>query len=108
LPDEHPPHWHSLSAGETLARLEASRDGLGADAVERRRARYGANRLPPPRRRLFTDDDRQAYLVWLKEYSHKHHVEVLAYRLMTNHVYTTVRLGASRPSGIDRGCVKTH
>lgn len=39
--------------------------------------------------------------MWLKEYSHKHHVEVLAYRLMTNHVYTTVRLGASRPSGID-------
>jgi magnesium-transporting ATPase (P-type) len=50
LPDEQPPPWHNLSASDTLTRLDASRDGLGADAVERRRARYGANRLPPPRR----------------------------------------------------------
>ncbi|MEW6590643.1 MAG: cation-transporting P-type ATPase, partial [Pseudomonadota bacterium] len=39
-----------MSADDTLARLGASRAGLDADAVESRRARYGANRLPPPAR----------------------------------------------------------
>ncbi|MHB1100107.1 MAG: transposase, partial [Burkholderiales bacterium] len=36
---------------------------------------------------FFTDEDREAYLLWLKEYSDKSKVEVLAYCLMTNHVH---------------------
>ncbi len=36
---------------------------------------------------FFTDEDREAYLSWLKEYSDKHQVEILAYCLMTNHVH---------------------
>jgi putative transposase len=36
---------------------------------------------------FFSDEDREAYLSWLKEYSDKHHVEVLAYCLMTNHIH---------------------
>lgn len=39
---------------------------------------------------FFTDDDRIAYLLWLKEYSDKSNVEVLAYCLMTNHVHLIV------------------
>jgi len=48
--NEHPPHWHSLSASDTLSRLDAPRTGLTPDAVETRRAQYGSNRLPPPQR----------------------------------------------------------
>lgn len=36
---------------------------------------------------FFSDEDRQVYLSWLKEYADKHQVEVLAYCLMTNHVH---------------------
>ena len=36
---------------------------------------------------FFTDEDRQAYLMWLKEYSEQHDVEILAYCLMTNHIH---------------------
>jgi len=36
---------------------------------------------------FFSDGDRQAYLLWLKEYADKHQVEVLAYCLMTNHIH---------------------
>ena len=36
---------------------------------------------------FFTDEDREAYLSWLREYSDKHQVEVLAYCLMTNHIH---------------------
>lgn len=36
---------------------------------------------------FFTDEDREAYLSWLKEYSDKQQVEILAYCLMTNHVH---------------------
>ena len=36
---------------------------------------------------FFSDEDRQVYLLWLKEYADKHQVEVLAYCLMTNHVH---------------------
>ena len=48
--NEHPTHWHTLSALDTLSRLDASRTGLPPDAVEARRAQYGDNRLPPPQR----------------------------------------------------------
>jgi putative transposase len=36
---------------------------------------------------FFTDDDRIRYLAWLKEYSDKHGVEILAYCLMTNQIH---------------------
>ena len=36
---------------------------------------------------FFSDDDRLAYLSWLKEYADKHQVEVLAYCLMSNHIH---------------------
>ena len=36
---------------------------------------------------FFTDDDRHAYLNWLREYAEKHRVDVLAYCLMTNHIH---------------------
>ena len=36
---------------------------------------------------FFSDDDRLAYLSWLREYADKHQVEVLAYCLMSNHVH---------------------
>ena len=48
--NEHPSHWHTLSASDTLSRLDAPRTGLTPDAVEARRAQYGSNRLPPPQR----------------------------------------------------------
>ena len=36
---------------------------------------------------FFTDDDRRAYLDWLKEYAEKYEVDILAYCLMTNHIH---------------------
>ena len=42
--------WHSLHASDSLARLGATREGLGPGEIERRRAQFGANRLPPPAR----------------------------------------------------------
>ncbi len=36
---------------------------------------------------FFTDDDRRAYLGWLKEYAEKYEVDILAYCLMTNHIH---------------------
>ena len=36
---------------------------------------------------FFTDDDRQAYLDWLKDYAEKYEVEILAYCLMSNHIH---------------------
>lgn len=35
---------------------------------------------------FFTDQDRQTYLDWLKDYAEKHKVDILAYCLMTNHI----------------------
>ena len=40
---------------------------------------------------FFEDDDRLAYLEWLKEYSQKYDVDVLAYCLMTNHLHLILR-----------------
>ncbi len=39
---------------------------------------------------FFTDEDRHTYLNWLKEYSKKHRVDILAYCLMTNHIHLVV------------------
>jgi REP element-mobilizing transposase RayT len=36
---------------------------------------------------FFADEDRDAYLTWLREYSEKFDVEILAYCLMTNHIH---------------------
>lgn len=36
---------------------------------------------------FFTEQDRNLYLTWLKEYSNKHKVDILAYCLMTNHIH---------------------
>jgi putative transposase len=36
---------------------------------------------------FYTDDDRAAYLDWLREYAGKHEVDILAYCLMTNHIH---------------------
>ncbi len=43
--------WHSLTAEEALARLDAVSAGLGEDEAKRRLDRYGPNRLAPARRR---------------------------------------------------------
>ncbi len=43
--------WHSLPVADVLARLEADPRGLSAAEAQRRRGRYGANRLPEPPRR---------------------------------------------------------
>ena len=40
---------------------------------------------------FFTDDDRRAYLAWLKAYCDEHAVAILAYCLMTNHWHLLVR-----------------
>ncbi|HUX32154.1 MAG TPA: cation-transporting P-type ATPase [Thiobacillus sp.] len=49
LANEDSPRWHSLSASDTLTRLEAPREGLSPDEIDARRAQFGPNRLPPPR-----------------------------------------------------------
>jgi putative transposase len=36
---------------------------------------------------FFTDEDRRAYLAWLKDYAEKYGVDILAYCLMSNHVH---------------------
>ena len=35
---------------------------------------------------FFTDEDREAYLGWLRQYAEKHGVDILAYCLMTSHI----------------------
>jgi len=39
---------------------------------------------------FYSDEDRRAYLAWLKEYSQKHRLEIIAYCLMSNHVHLVV------------------
>ncbi|TCJ16367.1 cation-transporting P-type ATPase [Parasulfuritortus cantonensis] len=46
-----PAAWHDRPASEALTGLDSSRQGLAQAEAERRLARHGANRLPPPRRR---------------------------------------------------------
>jgi putative transposase len=36
---------------------------------------------------FFSDEDRTAYLDWLKEYAERFEVDILAYCLMTNHIH---------------------
>ena len=36
---------------------------------------------------FFTDEDREMYLAWLKDYSQRHDVAILAYCLMSNHIH---------------------
>jgi len=36
---------------------------------------------------FFADEDYQTYLDWLQYYSQKHHLEILAYCLMANHIH---------------------
>ena len=39
---------------------------------------------------FFTREDHQAYLKWLREYTSRYEVDVLAYCLMTNHLHLVV------------------
>lgn len=45
---------------------------------------------------FFTDADRAAYLTWLGDYCARHHVKVLAYCLMTNHVHIVAIPGSDQ------------
>ena len=36
---------------------------------------------------FFTDEDRETYLAWLKDYTQRHDVAILAYCLMSNHIH---------------------
>jgi len=55
---------------------------------------------------FFTDDDRRAYLEWLKAYCDQHGVAILAYCLMTNHVHlVAVPAGAD---GLERALKPLH
>lgn len=54
-------HWHSLPAAAVLEHLKVGLDGLDAAAVERQRAAYGRNALPPPKRE-------QVLLVYLRQF----------------------------------------
>ncbi len=56
MPDQPPAAdtpraWHSVDAEQALADLGTTPEGLDLAEVERRRARYGENRLLPPKRR---------------------------------------------------------
>lgn len=48
--NENSSPWHSLSASDSLLRLDAPHEGLSAEAVAQRRAQFGPNQLPPPHR----------------------------------------------------------
>ncbi len=48
---EHGSGWHGLDVEQALARVESSEDGLTQAEVERRRERYGSNRLPAGKKR---------------------------------------------------------
>ena len=36
---------------------------------------------------FFSDEDRETYRAWLQDYSRRHDVAILAYRLMSNHIH---------------------
>ena len=39
---------------------------------------------------FYSNEDRQVYLSWLKEYSQKHKLDIIAYCLMANHIHLIV------------------
>lgn len=43
--------WHALDSEAVFRQLDSGPDGLQSAEVEKRLARYGPNRIPPPRRR---------------------------------------------------------
>ena len=49
---------------------------------------------------FFTAENRKLYLTWLKEYSNKHEVDILAYCLMTNHIHLVVV--PTKEDGVER------
>ena len=49
--DASRPKWHALRIEEALSRLAGREEGLEPEEVRSRLEKYGANRLPPPRRR---------------------------------------------------------
>lgn len=55
---------------------------------------------------FFTDEDRRAYLAWLKDYADRNEVDILAYCLMTNHVHL-VAVPASA-DGLQRALKPLH
>jgi putative transposase len=55
---------------------------------------------------FFTNEDRATYLRWLKDYTSKHGVDVLAYCLMTNHVHLVVVPGTRH--GLHRALRPLH
>jgi putative transposase len=55
---------------------------------------------------FFTDDDRLAYLEWLKVYCDEHAVAILAYCLMTNHVHLVAV--PSSDAGLQRALKPLH
>lgn len=50
MPDSQPP-WHALPADAVLARLLTRREGLSNEEAAARRARFGPNALPAPKKR---------------------------------------------------------
>jgi len=55
---------------------------------------------------FFADDDRRAYLEWLKAYCDEHAVAILAYCLMTNHVHLVAV--PARDDGLHRALKPLH
>jgi putative transposase len=49
---------------------------------------------------FFSDDDRLAYLAWLKDYAEKYEIDILAYCLMTNHIHLIAV--PAREDGLER------
>ena len=49
--EKHKTHWHACSVEQALAELASSVTGLSDAEVARRLARYGPNRLTPPKPR---------------------------------------------------------
>jgi magnesium-transporting ATPase (P-type) len=92
LANEHPPRWHSLGVDDTLTRLDAQITGLTPDAVEQRRAQFGANRLPQPART-------PAWKRFLLQFHN-----VLVYVLLTAGAITAL-LGHTLDSGVIIGVV---
>lgn len=50
---------------------------------------------------FFGDDDRKAYVNWLKDYCEKHKVDILAYCLMSNHIHQ-IAVPAADDLGLQR------